>query len=936
MKRLFLYLTFMGVLRVLAQEQTIDLSGKWAFAIDSLDKGVAGKWYAKPLADSVVLPGSMTTNGKGDEVTVHTPWTGSIEDSSWFFAPQYAAYRQPGAIKVPFWLQPVKYYKGAAWYRKEVIVPRSWKGKHITLFMERCHWKTTVWIDDHYIGSQNSLATPHVYDLGATLTSGKHTIALRVDNRVQDVNPGENAHSITDHTQTNWNGVTGSLYLSAKPVVHLEDVQLFPDIDRKQVVAVVRVTKGTPGIVTLRCSSYSPDSTKLPAISRKYSIADSGKITITYPMGDNLLLWDEFYPQLYSMDVSVGTASGERDRKRIWFGMRRFSTSGTQFTINGRVTFLRGTLDCAVWPLTGYPATDVASWIRVFSVCKSYGLNHIRFHSWCPPEAAFQAADIVGLYLQIECCAWANEGATIGDGLPLDQYIYDESNRIVKAYGNHPSFCMMTYGNEPAGKHLTSYLTAFVKYWKEKDPRRLYTSAAGWPVIRESDYNCTPDPRIQHWGDGLHSIINSRPPQTAYDWDSIIAPWPQPTVSHEIGEWCVYPDFKEMDAYRGILKPKNFEIFRETLRQHGMDRLADSFLLASGKLQVLCYKADIEAALRTKGFGGFQLLGLSDFPGQGTALVGVVNAFWKGKGYTDERAFSRFCNAVVPLARFPKMVYTNDEQLSVPLEVANFGPTPLPNEAILWKITNDKGQILFAGVFPARDIPIGNGIRAGEISVSLHQVREASRLTVQVSIADHANSWEIFVYPSSLPAPTPGDILVTSKMDEQAIGVLDRGGKVLLTLEKGSLDKGGNIAMGFSSIFWNTAWTGGQPPVTLGILCDPRHPALQEFPTEYYSNVEWWDAMSHGSAIRLDSVSAGIEPIVRVIDDWVTARPLGLVFECSVGKGKLLVSGVDLLTDRQARPEARQLLLSLLKYMRGEAFRPEVRVDVERIRGLVR
>ncbi len=314
------------------------------------------------------------------------------------------------------------------------------------------------------------------------------------------------------------------------------------------------------------------------------------------------------------------------------------------------------TLECAAFPKTGYPPTDIAAWLRIFKICRSYGLNHVRFHSWCPPEAAFEAADQTGFYLQVECSSWANQGATIGDGTPLDKYIYDESVHIVKTYRNHPSFCMMVYGNEPAGDKHLQYLTDFVNYWKKKDARRLYSTAAGWPVVADNDYNSSPDPRIQAWGAGLQSIINSQPPKSDYNWTAQIAKWKHPTVSHEIGQWCAYPDFKEISKYTGVLKAKNFEIFKDKLQTNGMASLADSFLLASGKLQALCYKADIEAALRTPGFGGFQLLGLYDFPGQGTALVGVLNAFWENKGYITGNGYSQFCNAVVPLAKLPKMV----------------------------------------------------------------------------------------------------------------------------------------------------------------------------------------------------------------------------------------------------------------------------------------
>ena len=923
-----------------ANTKEIDLSGQWNFQVDSLDQGITHQWFSKELKDKITLPGSMTTNGKGYDITIHTPWTGSIVDSSWFFKPEYAKYRQPGNIKVPFWLQPVKYYKGAAWYQKKVTIPPSWKGKHIELFIERSHWETTVWVNDNNMGMKNSLGAPHAFDLTKSLEPGTHTITVRVDNRIKDINVGENSHSITDHTQTNWNGMIGKLFISARPAVYLDDVQLYPDIKNKKVVARITINNipNTTDKISVRMLATSSDmaAEKLQPLTKEFEIKEkNNEFEIEYPMGDHPLLWNEFHPSLYSLKVTV-TSNGEADTKKINFGMREFAAQGTQFTINGQLTFLRGTLECAIFPKTGYPPTDVASWAHIFKVCRSYGLNHIRFHSWTPPEAAFEAADQAGFYLHIECSSWANQGATIGDGKPLDQYIYDESNRIVKAYGNHPSFCMMAYGNEPAGKNATQYLTGFVNYWKNKDPRRLYTTGAGWPVIPENNYNSSPDPRIQRWGEGLKSIINSEPPKTNYDWSDIISTWQHPTVSHEIGQWCVYPNFKEIKKYTGVLKAKNFEIFRDQLKDNGLLYLADSFLLASGKLQVLCYKADIEAALRTPGFGGFQLLDLHDFPGQGTALVGVLNPFWEDKGYVTGKQYSRFCNSVVPLARLPKMVYLNNEELLIPVEIANFGEKPLANITPSWNIKNASGKVLFQGNLAMTNIPLGNGINLGEIKQTLSSITEATRIILTVSAANFQNSWDLFVYPASLPKVD--NILTTQELDGNAIETLNNGGKVLLTLKKGSLKstKGGDIKSGFSSIFWNTAWTHSQPPTTLGILVNPKHPALKHFPTQYHSNWQWWDAMTHSNVILLDSVAKNLKPIVRVIDDWVTARSLGLVFECSVGKGKLIVSGIDLLTDVDNRPEAKQLLFSLKKYMTTDKFQPQIEVDIKKIKGLVK
>lgn len=922
------------------QGNRIDLAGEWTFQIDSLDEGVERKWFGTKLSDRISLPGSMTTNGKGDDIRVNTPWTGSVFDSAWFKEPEYAKYRQPGNIKVPFWLQPAKYYKGAAWYQKTVTIPSSWKERYIELFIERSHWETTLWIDTVRIGMRNSLGTPHVFDLSKYLTAGDHQITVRIDNRVKEFNVGPNSHSITDHTQGNWNGMVGELVINARPAVHIGEVKLFPDVKNNKLIVRMTVDNSLAAMdrVNFQLVAVSDDPTaeKLIPLTKEIEIKEqSTSLELTYPMGTNPLLWDEFHPHLYDLKITLTSESGTVEEKKITFGMRDFSTQGTRFAINGKPTFLRGTLECAIFPKTGYPATDEKEWTRIFETCRSYGLNHLRFHSWTPPEAAFNVADRLGFYLQVECSSWANQGVTIGDGNGLDKYIYDESNRVVNVFGNHPSFCMMTYGNEPGGDNHVKYLTDFVNYWKAKDARRLYTSGAGWTIIAENDYNSTSSPRIQLWGDGLKSIINGQPPRSDYDWSETIKKFGQPTVSHEIGQWCVYPDLKEISQYDGVMKARNFEIFKETLEKNGMGNLADSFLMASGKLQALCYKADIEAALRTPGFGGFQLLDLHDFPGQGTALVGVLNPFWKSKGYISAEEYSEFCNSTVPLARLPKMIYTSSEELRVPIEISHFGEATLKDVIPSWSIKNSAGKILFQGNLAKTDIPLGNAFKLGEIKQLLTSIDQPDKLILTVSVNGYKNSWDLFVYPASLPAAEDG-ILVTQQLDSKALDVLSKGGKVLLTIKKGSVksDKGGNVQVGFSSIFWNTAWTKGQPPHTLGILCDPKHPALAAFPTQYHTNWQWWDAMSHANAIRLDAVAVNLQPIVRVIDDWVTARPLGLIFECRIGSGKLIVSGVDLLSDQKKRPEARQLLYSLKKYMAAKEFAPATEVSYDDIKGL--
>lgn len=932
---------FISICFSCSQHETVtrlDLSGEWQFQIDSLDIGIEDGWYHTNLTDKVNLPGSMTTNGKGFEVTVDTKWTGGIVDSSWYHDEKYARYRKPGNVKIPFWLQPNKYYTGAAWYQKTVEIPANWKDQHIELYLERCHWETRVWVDDQKVGSQNSLATAHIYDLTTYLSPGNHTISILVDNRIKDIDPGINSHSIADHTQSNWNGITGKIELSAKPKIQLDDIRIFPNVVKGKVSVdgmVSNYTKNeSDGILTISTVLNSPgaDPPKVH-VDQKIKIGiENTKIEYEFSLGDELGIWDEFYPNLYTMKIELKTESGLYE-KEINFGMRDFKVDGTRFAINGRPVFLRGTLECAIFPKTGYPPTDVEEWKRIINVIKSHGLNHMRFHSWCPPEAAFIAADELGFYLQVECSSWANQSTSLGDGLPIDQYIYDESERIVKMYGNHPSFVMMAYGNEPRGNNQMNYLANFVDHWKEKDNRRVYTGGAGWPILMENDYHNLPRPRIQGWGQELKSIINSQPPLTNYDWSDKIAGIEIPVVSHEIGQWCVYPNFNEIKKYDGVLKAKNFEIFQESLQESGMGHLADSFLLASGKLQALCYKADIEAALRTPGFAGFQLLDLHDFPGQGTALVGVLDPFWEEKGYVTPEAYSRFCNSTVPLARMEKRVFYSDEPFIAHLEVAHFGAEELPQVVSSWKIKDQKTGNLFHGIFDTLNISIGNNIPIGKLNIGLSEITEPKQLSLTANVAGYENSWDFWVYPKN--HEKIDEILVTKSLDQGAISNLNNGGSVLWVIPESVKSKNLNDGIGFSSIFWNTAWTNGQKPHSLGILCNPDHPALSEFPTEYHSNWQWWDAMTYSNAIILNDFPKDLQPIVRVIDDWFQNRSQALIIELKVGKGKLIISGVDFFKNIENRPEGKQLLYSLKKYMASDRFDPKIEMDAEELKRLL-
>lgn len=920
--------------------QTLSLAGEWKFRIDSLDQGINDRWFDELPSETIKLPGSMAENGKGNEVTTKTDWTGEIVDRSYFTDKKYEKYRVPGNIKIPFWLKPVKYYKGVAWYQKIVKIPEEWNGKNIKLVLERPHWESTVFINGKKTGTLNSLAVAHEYDITGLLIRGKNRISIRIDNRVI-VPVGINSHSISDHTQSNWNGIAGEISLKATPKTYIKKITTFPDVKGEKVRVIVALKNNNSsqfkGRLTLEANCFNSDSEqKVNGMSLPVSTASGeAQFVMDYPL-KHPKLWSESDPALYRLTATLESEGEFIDSDTTEFGMREFRTSGTHFEVNGHIVFLRGTLECCIFPLTGYPPTDVDSWMKVLVTFKSYGLNTVRFHSWCPPEAAFIAGDKLGMYFQIECSSWANSGTTIGDGGAIDDFIYKEGDRILYTYGNHPSFCMLAYGNEPAGDHQNEFLGKLLKYWKSKDNRRVYTSGSGWPVIPENDYNLTAEPRIQRWGEGLNSIINREAPSTMFDFRDIISKYSIPTVSHEIGQWCVYPDFTEIPKYTGVLKPTNFEIFRESLQENKMGSQADAFVLASGKLQALCYKADIEAALRTPGFAGFHLLQLHDFPGQGTALVGILNPFFESKGYITPSEFRMFCNSIVPLARIPKLVYYNNEVFKASVEISNFSEKAIEKAELICEVINFKGDTLHKEILTKEKIELGNCSEIGLYQIDLTEFKRPQKLTLEAGLrgTTYRNRWDFWVYPADQEIKNE-NVLITDDLDNKAEAVLRKGGSVLL-LNFGKIrpDKGANVAIGFSSIFWNTAWTNNQPPQTLGILCDPRHPAFIDFPTEYHSNWQWWDPVSHSQVMILNDFPDDVRPIIQPIDTWFENRRLALAFESKTGGGKLLVCSIDLRNISAERLVSKQLLRSFLDYMNSKAFNPQTVIDISMIKEL--
>jgi len=938
-------------------EDRVNLAGQWAFRLDPEGRGVAEQWYSAALPDRVRLPGSLQEQGFGNDVTAETRWwpggpaappRGSAGGyPNWYTHPMYAKYREPGHVRFPIWLQPERHYIGQAWYQREIEIPAAWRGRRVDLTLERCHWQTTVFLDGSEIGSQRSLGAPHLYDL-SNVAPGRHRLTILVDNGpIVDV--GRSAHSVSDQTQTAWNGIVGEISLVARDAVWIDDVQIYPDLARR--IARVRITVGNhsgervSGQVRLAAQSYNAGTSHTPpevAVPFTVGPEPGTPIEAELRLGDGMQTWDEFQPALYWLHarLDAGANGRYRDDAAASFGMREFTTDGTQFVVNGRKTILRGTVECCISPLTGYPATDVAAWRRIIDRAKDHGLNQFRFHSFFPPDAAFIAADQAGFYLQPEVHVWTGVRTE-----EQKQFLVDESALLLRQYGNHASFCMLGLGNESS---VTPEINGLLIGEWQKDRRRVYSGLANanGSMIPEYDYYVAVHlneqrVRIQYgWPpqpDG--STIVTSPPQTMGDWREGARLYDKPLVSHEAVQRCSYPDLRQAAKYVGSLKAGYLDIARDQLEERGMLDQAADFVRVSGKWQVQQFKEEIEAALRTPDFGGFNLLQLHDFTGQGAALVGVVDAFWEGKGYCEPEEFRHFCAPTVPLARIPRRLLTTADALTATFEVAHFGPAPLPRTAAVVRVLDERQREVYRDVLPAREIPIGNGIALGDLRVSVAGWRAPGRYTLMVDLqaAGARNEWDVWVFPATVPEP-PSGTTVVRQMTDAVIGEVEAGASVLLVAPIDTVK--GDIPQCFTSIYWNAPFTRGGETHTLGVLCDPQHALFDEFPTEEHTNWHWHELLVTARPMIFDGWGVAapwpkrFRPLVQLIDDWNLNRKLGVVAEARLGEGRIVLCSMDLDSNLDQRPVARQFRASLLAYMASSQFAPTTEVSADLVKAV--
>jgi len=825
------------------------------------------------------------------------------------------------------------------------------EGKRIFLEAERARVLRLL-VDGKEIPDfiEPSISTRHCFEVTGLLKRNS-SLTLLSDNSYPKLPHDAIVYSsaATDETQTNWNGIPGYLRLRTEEQTFLDDIRVYPV--RNELFIKMKLYAGGryTGTIRVHCDALKEDA----VLEADTSQAVTELCFEGLKLKENVKRWDLEEGNLYSLSVSM--TDGET--KTVVFGVRDFGDDGQgRLAVNGRTIFLRSEANCAEFPETGYSPMTVEAWLDILERYRSYGVNCVRFHSHCPPEAAFTAADRMGMLMQPELSHWNPKDAFETE--ESYRYYRTELVQVLLMLANHPSFVMLSFGNElHAGQLGHERMRELLRLARELDPTRLYADASNghYGAIGcegENDFYTSSnfyDWMLRGTSANRQGYINNCYPNAQRNYDASMEQlrkeYKKPVFSFEVGQFEVLPDFDELEAFKGISAPDNLRLIQERVEKKGLNKVWKKYVEATGELSRIGYREEIEAAMRTKELSGISLLSLQDFPGQGTALVGMLNSHLQSKPYDFAKPehFRSFYKDQLPLVLLPGYTWENTDTFTAQVRIANFGQKEIcgiPEYAFTIQPRDGKGYSeagygegaaeVVKGALPPVNCPTGMLTDAGVIEIDLNTLPldYPARLNLTIRIGEISNLYPVWVYPQTMPE-CPEGIYETQWLDERAKEVLENGGKVYLTPPSTKEALPLSIQAQFTTDFWSVG-TFAEQEGGMGQLIDDSHPIFDNFPTEFHTNWQWWPMASQRAVI----LPKRYEAIITEMDSYAFLRPMAQLLECRCGNGRLIFSAMGL-QDLQQYPEARALLDAIYRYMESEKFAPEQEIGMEVFEQLV-
>ena len=968
---------------------TVDLL--WNFSVPKSACGMEsymkilldGSWHVE-LEDGTTgqmdLPGTLDENGIGHRDVGANQWhpdaaLGKAEEEIDKDAPIATRFTRRHT------------YEGKARISRRIKIP-EYGMERLFVRVERAR-ALRLFVDgaESCIFRQGTLSTPYIFELTG-VTPGEHELTFLSDNSYPGMPKTAICYSsaATDETQTNWNGILGECSMYTRPQNFIDSLRVYPRAVKKEeknkagsyvIDVCVELAPGAKEILidakmvlqseTLAAGKLENTQMLKEIFScsgEKLAEAEADKqenpeiVEIWFRdlhLRENVKLWDEAEGNLYEMaailDSGMAAEYGDDivDECRIRFGIRSFGDNGSgRLALNGRTIFLRGEANCAEYPETGHPPMTIPEWKEMLLKYRSYGINCVRFHSHCEPEAAFAAADELGMLLQPELSHWDPKNAFGTE--ESYRYYRAELTAILKTYANHPSFVMLTLGNElQAQGKGRERMRELVRTAKRLDPTRLYANGSNAfygeeGCDSESDFYTSQSCRnvvIRGTFSGMRGYINENYPSADHAYDAAMVEirkeYPKPVFSFEVGQFEVLPDFEELKSFHGISDPMNLKLIKKRVEERGLLPSWKKYVEATGELSRLAYREEIEAAMRTRELSGISLLGLQDFPGQGTALVGMMNSHMESKPYLFARPerFREFFRESRIFVKLPRYTYEEGEYLTAEVGVANFGKDSISGE-LVWTlgyrdcaVNTGSGEFLYGRAERQKNCPPGTYTSLGRLDIPLEVKGVSAAFMLTVSMGDCTSTYPVWVYKKASPE-CPKNVYETRVFDEQTRAVLQNGGRVYLSPDADEESLPYSIKTQFTTDFWSVGTFADQEG-GMGQLIDTEHPIFKEFPTDLHTDWQWW-IMATKRAVILPHP---MKMIITEMDSYAFLRPMAQLIEFRCLKGKVLLSTMELHKSQQY-PEARALQAAIYTYLSGENFEPAEELAEEELSTLVR
>ncbi len=871
--------------------QTLSLDGFWDFATDASGIGEAEKWYnpevTLPKRIPLVVPGCWEAQGVG----------GPGNSSS--VTPERSIRPLRGS------------YCGTAWYRKAVTLPKDWVGKQVWLKVGGVHAQGWFWVNGKYIGHNACYCGTYKYNITDLVNPGQRVvIAAKVRN---DVPSRKGLMAWIER----FGGLYRSMELEATPSFLIDDACAVSDLDQHRAVIHVRVRAAAGERIPSSRAEVQVDTATLDRMPTGSGhavvmLGSNSTVEVVVPVTlDPFNPWSPEAPNLYRADIVLKVDGQAIDGWVERFGVRKWEARGGAFYLNNSPYFIRGYGDDFIYPLTIVSPASREIHREHLRLARKYGFAYVRHHTHCELPEFYEAADEVGIMVQPELPYY---GATPSAGDPNYFKPKDDLEELYTQYRRYVSLSTYCTGNEG---HLGSPLDREIyQLAKRLDPTRLVLHQDGGQNRKDnSDFHQGP----------------------AVPWEPGSQDGSWPFTAHEYLNLATQEDPRLAEKYAGALQPPvTTEGFRAELARAGLTwEWGVATLEAGNQLQRVYQKRGLEQARLDPVCDGYIYWTIVDVGSP--SAQGLLNQFWEPKA-SEAEYIRQFNGPTVVLAKFsPKeQILRAGDDLDVEWWISAFDPEPMKGQDLAWRLEKD-GAVMLSGTMPSIDAGPGELKALGKIHCKAPETTKPAKceLVAELPGREVKNSWDLWIfphrprsaefgkglaasarlypllkerYPGLARADTNFDVWLTERFDTNAAAALQQGKKVLLVALPG-------MAPGVQLGWWAIGRQAG--------TAIARHPVFGDFPHEGFLSDLWFRLMGRGLGLTNPALHR-VEPLM------VTRGCAGYlldVFEANAGKGRLLASGLNLVSDS---PEAVYLLDQFIRYVRSPEYQPKGTLDLDR------